>query len=87
MSSARRGRNRRSAVRADLDELGPPQAFDIGVLPDSYRSREAWQELTLHHQRALLGVAVQEVVIKSARRGKVPLDERVRVILAGEQGG
>jgi site-specific DNA recombinase len=77
----------RSAVQAALDELGPPPAFDIGVLLDTYRSREAWQELTLHHQRALLGVAVQEVVIKSARRGKVPLDERVRVILAGEQGG
>lgn len=76
----------RSAVQAALDELGPPPAFDIGVLLDSYRSREAWQELTLHHQRALLGVAVQEVVIKSARRGQVPLDERVRVILAGEQG-
>jgi site-specific DNA recombinase len=73
--------------RGEFDKLGPPPAFDIGVLLDTYRSREAWQELTLHHQRALLGVAVQEVVIKSARRGKVPLDERVRVILAGEQGG
>jgi site-specific DNA recombinase len=75
----------RSAVQAALDELGPLPAFDIGVLLDTYRSREAWQELPLHHQRALLGVAVQEVAIKSARRGRVPLEERVRVFLAGEE--
>jgi site-specific DNA recombinase len=77
---------RRSAVQAALEKLGPPPAFDIGVLLHIYRNHDTWQELSLDRQCALLGVAVQAVVIKSARRGRVPLDERVRIILAGELG-
>lgn len=77
----------RGAVADALGELGPPAEFDLGVLLDTYQSRERWDAAPLRHRRELLKVSVDRVVLLSAHRRKVPAADRVQVVLVGEDRG
>jgi site-specific DNA recombinase len=75
----------RDAVEDALDELGPAPDFDIGILLDTYLSREAWDAATMTQRRELLKVAVDRVIIAPAHRRRISAADRVRVVLAGEK--
>ncbi len=75
----------RSAVQAALDELGPPPALDLGDLLDTFRSRPAWDALPLAQKRMLLSVAVAKVWIRHPQKGQVPIEDRIQVLLVGEE--
>jgi DNA invertase Pin-like site-specific DNA recombinase len=74
----------RDAIEDALRELGPAPDFDLGILLDTYLSRDAWQATTIAQRRELLKVAVDQVIIAPAHRRRVSASDRVRVLLAGE---
>ena len=78
-------KEQRKALLAARDKLGPPPSFEVGFLLDAMQSREAWAALSLHEQRTLLMVAVDRVLILGSGRQALPVHERVRVVLHGEQ--
>ncbi len=78
-------KEQRRALLAARDKLGPPPTFEVGFLLDAMQSREAWAALSLHEQRTLLTVAVDCVLILGSAGETLPVHERVRVVLHGEQ--
>jgi site-specific DNA recombinase len=74
----------RDAVLQDLDELGPPPDFDLASLRASY-DVEAWEATPMPQRRRLLRVAVAKVIFKRAEQRQVPVRDRVRVVLVGEE--
>jgi len=74
----------RDAIEDALRELGPPPDFDIGILLDTYLSRDAWEAATVAQRRDLLRVAVDQVIIAPANRRRVSAADRIRLLLAGE---
>jgi site-specific DNA recombinase len=79
-------KEQRRVLLAARDKLGPPPTFEVGFLLDTLQSREAWAALSLHEQRTLLMVAVDRVLILGSAGEALPVHERVRVVLHGEQG-
>jgi DNA invertase Pin-like site-specific DNA recombinase len=76
----------RDAVLDAMDQLGPPTDFDLGMLLDTYQSREAWDATPLAQRRELLKIAVDKVRILPAHRSRsIPVADRVRLVLAGEE--
>jgi site-specific DNA recombinase len=75
----------RDALLEAKEKLGPSPDFDLGILLDDYLSEEAWNALPLVRRREVLKVAVDKVTIAPGRRGRVPAEERVKVVLAGEE--
>jgi DNA invertase Pin-like site-specific DNA recombinase len=78
-------KEQRRALLTARDKLGPPPTFEVGFLLDTLQSREAWAALSLHEQRILLMVAADRVMILGSAGETLPVDERVRVVLHGEQ--
>jgi hypothetical protein len=74
----------RVAARTALDRLGPRTQLDLGALLVTEVTREAWAVASLHRKRSLLQLAIQEVWIYNADRGRVPLVDRVGIIWVGE---
>jgi site-specific DNA recombinase len=74
----------RDALLDAKEQLGPSPDFDLAILLDDYLSEEAWSALPTARRREILKVAVDKIVISPGRRGQVPVEERVRVFLAGE---
>ena len=75
----------RDAIKDALHELGPPPDFDIGMVLDTYLSRDAWDATPLAQRRELLQVATDRIIIVPAhRQRKLPASECVRLLLAGE---
>jgi site-specific DNA recombinase len=75
----------RDALLDAKEQLGPSPGFDLAILLDDYLSEEAWSALPTARRREILKVAVDKVIIAPGRRGQVPVEERVRVVLAGEE--
>jgi DNA invertase Pin-like site-specific DNA recombinase len=75
----------RDALLDAKEQLGPSPDFDLAILLDDYLSEEAWKALPTARRREVLKVAVDKIVIAPGRRGTVPVEERVRVILAEEE--
>jgi site-specific DNA recombinase len=75
----------RDALLEAKEKLGPSPDFDLGILLDDYLSEEAWNALPPARRREVLKVAVDKVTIGPGRRGRVPVEERVKVFLAGEE--
>lgn len=75
----------RDALLEAKEKLGPSPDFDLGILLDDYLSEEAWSALPMARRREVLKVAVEKVTIAPGRRGQVPVEERVKVFLAGEE--
>jgi site-specific DNA recombinase len=78
-------KEQRRVLLAARDKLGPPPAFQVGFLLDALQSREAWAALSLHEQRTLFMVAVDRVMISESKGQTVPIHERLRVVLHGDQ--
>jgi hypothetical protein len=75
----------RDALLDAKEQLGPSPDFDLAILLDDYLSEEAWGALPTARRREVLKVAVDKIVIAPGRRGRVPVEERVRVVLAEEE--
>jgi hypothetical protein len=74
----------RDAILQELEELGPPPDFDLNTLRATYGSA-AWDATPLPQRRRLLQIAVAKVVVACAHRRPLPAQDRVRILLVGEE--
>jgi site-specific DNA recombinase len=76
-----------AVIEDALYALRPLPDFDIGVFLDTYLSRDAWDATLLAQRRELLQATTDRIIIVPAHRQRQrPAFERVRLLLAGENG-